>query len=85
MILQTFKNIIAWQVEYKLTLQVYKLTTQYPKCEEFGLKSQLRRASVSIISNITKGFKKGGKRSITILQSITSVVRRSQMSAFVII
>jgi len=56
--MKTFKDIIAWQKGYRLTLIVYKLTSAFPKCEEFGLKSQLRRAGVSIISNIAEGFKR---------------------------
>ena len=56
--MKTFKEIIAWQKGYELTLKIYKLTAAFPKNEEFGLKSQLRRAAVSIISNIAEGFKK---------------------------
>lgn len=60
--MQTFKDIIAWQKAYKLTLKIYKETANFPKSEEFGLKSQLRRASVSTISNIAEGFKKTSKK-----------------------
>ena len=56
--MQTFKDIIAWKKAYELTLLIYRQTSDFPKNEEFGLKSQLRRASVSIISNIAEGFKK---------------------------
>lgn len=56
--MKTFKEIIAWQKAYALTLTIYQLTSDFPRCEEFGLKSQIRRASVSIISNIAEGFKK---------------------------
>ncbi len=56
--MKTFKDIIAWQKGYKLTLNIYKLTTHFPRHEEFGLKSQIRRAAVSIISNIAEGFKR---------------------------
>ncbi len=58
--MRTFKDIIAWQKSYELTLSIYRLTAKFPKCEEFGLKAQLRRASVSIISNIAEGFKRYG-------------------------
>jgi len=60
--MKSFKDIIAWQKAYKLTLAIYKHTANYPKNEEFGLKSQLRRAVVSIISNIAEGFKRKGKK-----------------------
>lgn len=56
--MQTFKEIIAWQKAYELTLLVYKYTVDFPRHEEFGLKSQIRRAAVSIISNIAEGFKR---------------------------
>ena len=56
--MKTFKDIIAWQKAYQLTLLIYKYTRDFPKNEEFGLKSQLRRAGVSVISNIAEGFKR---------------------------
>jgi len=60
--MKTFKDIIAWQKGYKLTLLIYKYTTHFPRHEEFGLKSELRRASISYISNIAEGFKKRSKK-----------------------
>lgn len=54
----TFKDILAWKKGYELTLEIYKLTAYFPRSEEFGLKSQLRRAGVSLISNIAEGYKK---------------------------
>jgi len=59
--METFKDVIAWQKAYQLTLLIYKYTRDFPKNEEFGLKSQVRRAAVSIISNIAEGFKRNGK------------------------
>ena len=59
--MKTFKDVIAWQKAYQLTLLIYKYTRNFPKNEEFGLKSQIRRATVSIISNIAEGFKRNGK------------------------
>lgn len=56
--MKTFKDIIAWKKAYEFTLLVYKYTADFPKNEEFGLRSQLRRASVSVISNIAEGFKR---------------------------
>ncbi len=58
--MKTFKDIIVWQKAYKLTLKIYKLTIDFPKNEEFGLKSQVRRVAVSIILNIAEGFKRMG-------------------------
>jgi four helix bundle protein len=56
--MNTFKDIVAWKRGYQLTLLIYKLSSHFPPNEEFGLKSQLRRASVSIISNIAEGFRR---------------------------
>lgn len=60
--MKSFKDIIAWQKSYKLTLVIYRESNTFPRSEEFGLKSQLRRASVSIISNIAEGFKRRGAK-----------------------
>ena len=60
--MKTFKDIIAWKKAYELTLAVYRYTADFPRNEEFGLKSQLRRVTVSIISNIAEGFKRNGNR-----------------------
>ncbi|MFL6300055.1 MAG: four helix bundle protein [Terriglobales bacterium] len=51
----TFRNLIAWQKAKKLVKDVYVLTQKFPKEEMFGLSSQLRRAVVSIPSNIAEG------------------------------
>ncbi len=56
--MKTFKEIVAWKKGYELCLNIYKITTLFPRSEEFGLKSQLRRASVSVISNIAEGFRR---------------------------
>ena len=60
--MRTFKEIIAWQKAYQLTLLIYKYTADFPRSEEFGLKSQIRSAAVSVISNIAEGFKRNGKK-----------------------
>lgn len=60
--MKTFRDMIAWQKGYQLVLRIYKYTADFPKSEEYGLKSELRRASVSYISNIAEGFKKNSKK-----------------------
>jgi four helix bundle protein len=52
----TFKDLIVWQKAYLLTLEIYKISTLFPKEERFGLSSQIRRAAVSIVSNIAEGY-----------------------------
>ena len=50
------KELDVWQKTINLITNVYKLTNSFPKDEQFGLTSQLRRASISIISNLSEGF-----------------------------
>lgn len=57
--INSFKDLNAWKEAHKLVLLVYKITRGFPKEEIFGLTSQLRRAVVSITSNIAEGFSRG--------------------------
>jgi four helix bundle protein len=54
-----FEDFIAWQKARILTAEVYKLTGQGDFARDFGLKDQMRRAAVSIMSNIAEGFERG--------------------------
>lgn len=49
-----------WQKAVELTILIYKLTQEFPKSELYGLSSQMRRASVSIASNIAEGRGRAG-------------------------
>ena len=51
-----FRNLKVWQNSRSLALQVYQLTNLFPKEELFGLSSQMRRAAVSVTSNIAEGY-----------------------------
>ena len=53
---KSFKDLIVWQKSRDLAVLVYKLTEGFPKAELYGLTSQMRRAAVSISSNIAEGF-----------------------------
>ena len=53
---QSFKDLIVWQKAIALTLAIYKLTESFPPSERYGLTDQLRRAAVSIASNIAEGY-----------------------------
>jgi hypothetical protein len=50
-----FEKLEVWIESKELTKQIYKITVGFPDSEKFGLTSQLRRASVSICSNIAEG------------------------------
>jgi four helix bundle protein len=52
---QDFHDLTVWQRAIDLTVCIYKLTQRFPKDEMYGLVSQLRRASVSVASNIAEG------------------------------
>jgi four helix bundle protein len=52
---QDFHDLTVWQRAIDLTVCIYKLTQKFPKEEVYGLVSQLRRASVSVASNIAEG------------------------------
>lgn len=58
--IKDFKDLNAWQESHKLVVLIYKITRQFPKEEIFGLTSQMRRAAVSITSNIAEGFGRQG-------------------------
>jgi four helix bundle protein len=49
------RNLVAWQKGMDLVIEVYKLTQDFPEREVFGLSSQLRRAALSVPSNIAEG------------------------------
>ncbi len=53
---KTFKDLNVWVSARKLCVEVYSLTQTFPSFEQFGLTNQLRRASVSIVSNIAEGY-----------------------------
>ena len=53
--MRDFKKYDIWALSYSLTLMVYKLTSNFPKEENFGVISQLRRACASIPTNISEG------------------------------
>lgn len=54
--IKNFTDLDAWKEAHKLVLMVYKATKTFPKEEMFGLISQMRRAAISITSNIAEGF-----------------------------
>ena len=53
--MQDFKKLRVWEVSHSVTLDVYRVTKQFPKDELYGLTSQIRRASGSIAANIAEG------------------------------
>ncbi len=52
---QSYRDLVVWQKSMRLVTDIYKMTDNFPKAEVFGLTSQLKRAVVSVSSNIAEG------------------------------
>lgn len=57
----SFKDLVVWQRAVQMSLEIYTLTSSFPASERFGLTNQLRRASVSVASNIAEGYGKSSR------------------------
>ena len=60
--IQSYRDLIVWQKSMELVAAIYNLTDKFPKSELFGLTSQMRRAAVSIPSNIAEGRLRGSRK-----------------------
>lgn len=60
--IESFTDLIAWQKARELTKHIYRITKCQGFVSDFALKDQIRRASVSIMSNIAEGFDRAGRR-----------------------
>ena len=54
--LRNYKDLKVWQKSYQLCLEIYRTTDVFPKNENFGLTSQMRRSALSIPSNVAEGY-----------------------------
>lgn len=54
--IRSFKDLLVWQEAHKLVVMIYKTTGCFPRDEQFGIINQMRRAVVSVSSNIAEGF-----------------------------
>jgi four helix bundle protein len=52
---RTYRDLIVWQKAKALAVHVYAASEQFPRAETYGLTSQIRRAAVSVVSNIAEG------------------------------
>ena len=59
--MSSYKDLRVWQKSFSLCVDVYAITKLFPKEEQYGLTSQIRRSAVSIPSNIAEGSKRGKK------------------------
>jgi four helix bundle protein len=58
--LRDFRNLKVWEKAHQLALAIYQATAAFPKNEQYGLTSQIRRACVSIPANIAEGCGRSG-------------------------
>ena len=56
--IKNFRDLKIWQKGIELVKEIYKITKDFPKEEQYGLSSQMRRAAVSIPSNVAEGFRR---------------------------
>lgn len=68
--IKSFEDLPVWQDARKFTNKIYTLTNKFPKEELYGLTSQIRRAAVSIMSNIAEGFDRRSDKELTNFLSI---------------
>jgi four helix bundle protein len=59
-----FRELLVWQKGHRLALDVYEATRDFPVEERFGISAQVRRAAVSIASNIAEGCGRDGEREL---------------------
>jgi four helix bundle protein len=55
-----FRTLKVWEKAHVVTLAVYRLTEKFPKCELYGITSQMRRCSASVAANIAEGCGRAG-------------------------
>lgn len=60
--IESHRELQVWQRAIELSIAIYKLTASFPRDELYGITSQIRRASVSIASNIAEGYGRGSRR-----------------------
>lgn len=59
---QRFEDMEVWQLSRRLVKEVYRVSNLSPFSRDFGLRDQIRRASISVLSNISEGFERSGNR-----------------------
>ncbi len=73
---ESFRDLIVWQRAVQMSVAIYKATSSFPREELYGLTSQLRRAGVSVASNIAEGY---GRRSTGEYKQFLGMARGSNL------
>ncbi len=71
---QCYKDLLVWRKAMDLVENTYRVTEHFPKAEEFGMKAQMRRAAVSVPSNIAEGQ---GRHRARVFQEFLSIAMGS--------
>ena len=78
MAVQSYRDLIAWQKGRELTRLVYAASRTGEFAKDFALRDQIRRAVISIVSNIAEGFERGGDREFA--QFLATALARNRHS-----
>lgn len=70
MAVKYFEDLEVWKSARELTNRIYKITGDGAFSKDFGLRGQIRRASVSVMSNVAEGFERGGNQELLQFLSI---------------
>jgi len=70
--MRDFRELKVWEKAHRLTLQVYRITKDFPSDEQFGLTVQLRRATASVPTNIAEGCGRDSERKLARFMSIAA-------------
>ncbi|NMA49566.1 MAG: four helix bundle protein [Tissierellia bacterium] len=57
-----YRKVIVWDKAHRLTLDTYRITSNFPQSEIYGITSQLRSAASSVPANIAEGYSRGGTK-----------------------
>jgi four helix bundle protein len=72
MSIETHKDLVVWQRSMQVVVELYKLLPLLPSDERYGLRSQLRRAAVSVPLNIAEGYGRGSRKDWNLILHSTS-------------
>jgi four helix bundle protein len=79
---ERFEDLIAWQKARELTKMIYQVTSDGLFSKDYGLRDQIRRASVSVMSNLAEGYERGSKNEFhqfLVIAKVSCAEVRSQL------
>ncbi|PYT47008.1 MAG: hypothetical protein DMG44_19360 [Acidobacteria bacterium] len=62
--IKSYRDLQVWQKAYELALLVFRMTDKFPRTDQFGIVSQVRRSASSVAANIAEGFGKGNNKRV---------------------